>query len=103
MVVIKKMNKFEQFKVFFDELTTNKIIFELKEVNCNELLNNYVYCVVKIKIIPYQLEFNYRFTLPFKFDKLTSKIKEDIINRIKIDINEFIVERIELNRIGDEQ
>lgn len=95
------MNKFEQFKVFFDELTTNKIIFKLKEVNCNELLNEYVYCVVIIKIIPYQLEFNYRFTIPFKFDKLTSKIKEDIINMIKIDINQFIVEIIGLNRIGE--
>lgn len=95
------MNKFEQFKVFFDELTTNKIIFKLKEVNCNGLLNEYVYCVVIIKIIPYQLEFNYRFTIPFKFDKLTSKIKEDIINMIKIDINQFIIERIGLNRIGE--
>lgn len=95
------MNKFEQFKVFFDELTTNKIIFKLKEVNCNELLNEYVYCIVIIKIIPYQLEFNYRFTIPFKFDKLTSKIKEDIINMIKIDINHFIIERIGLNRIGE--
>lgn len=97
------MNKFEQFKVFFDELTTNKIIFELKEVNCNELLNDYVNFQVKIKIIPYQLEFNYRFTIPFKFDKLTSKIKEDIINTIKMDINEIIVKRIGLNRIGDEE
>ena len=95
------MNKFEQFKVFFDELTTNKIIFKLKEVNCNELLNEYVNCLVIIKIIPYQLEFNYRFTIPFKFDKLTSKIKEDITNMIKIDINQFIIERIGLNRIGE--
>ena len=95
------MNKFEQFKVFFDELTTDKIIFELKEVNCNELLSEYVNCKVIIKIRPYLLEFNYRFTVPFKFDKLTSKIKEDIINRIKIDINQFIVDRIGLNRLGE--
>lgn len=95
------MNKFEELKVFFDELTTDKIIFELKDINYIGFL--YEYCDVKcqVKIIPYQLYFMYRFTIPFKYDKLTSEIKANIINSIKLDINQFIVERIGLNRIGE--
>ena len=88
-----------ELKMFYENLSSKTII--IKDVRVDEFLNQYQ-VRMNIEIPRLQLRFRYGNSIPFRIKNLKDKIlKENLINRMKIDINEYIVKLIKLNEIGE--
>ena len=88
-----------ELKMFYENLSSKTII--IKDVRVDEFLSQYQVRMI-IEIPRLQLRFRYENSIPFRIKNLKDKIlKENLINRMKIDINEYIVKLIKLNEIGE--
>lgn len=98
---MNKMQLEETFLNFGEELSNNFITFKLINIEYDNVYKPNVVIEYMIKIPKYNLAFNYKFSIPFIIKEFTNNLKESIINRIKIDINQFIVKEIELDKLGE--
>lgn len=88
-----------ELKMFYENLSIKTII--IKDVRVDEFLGQYQ-VRMNIEIPRFQLSFSYGNSIPFRIKNLKDKLlKENLINRMKIDINEYIIKLIKLNEIGE--
>lgn len=88
----------QEIKNFIENLSNDFI--EFKEIEIYDGISLYQ-ITTKIIINRLNIAINYGMAIPFRVEKLTDNLKESLINGIKIDINKYIVELVELDKLGE--
>lgn len=88
----------QEIKDFISSLNNDFIEFNNIEIYDFNLLYQ---IKVKIRIRKLSIIINYGLAIPFRVEKLTDNLKESLTNAIKIDINKYIIESINLDKLGE--